>query len=94
MKRVLFVLVGLSLVFSAHAKEILVSESCDRLGCNSVYILTGKDVVPYQKPTREQQFREDLKKEIKWQRVCHADYVNLTDEQVVEKMVKEMIKEP
>lgn len=94
MKRVLFVLVGLSLIFSAHAKEIFISRYCNESGCADAYALTGKDVVPYQKPTREQQFREDLKKEIKWQRVCHADYANLTDEQVVEKMVKEMIKEP
>ena len=94
MKRILFVLVVVSLVFSAHAKEILVSQSCDRFGCNSAYVLTGKDVVPYQKPTREQQFREDLQKEIKWQRVCHPEYATLTDEQVIGKMVKELVKKP
>ena len=94
MKRVLFVLVGLSLVFSAHAKEIFISRYCNESGCADAYALTGKDVVPYQKPTREQQFREDLEKEIKWQRVKHAEYGSLTDEQVAAKMLEEMIKKP
>lgn len=92
MKKNLLILMGLALVFSVNAKEILVSTSCDRLGCNSAYILTGKDVVPYQKPTREQQLREDLKKEIKWQRVKHAEYGTLTDEQVAVKMLEEVVK--
>jgi len=95
MKKCILVLLGLFLTFPCFSKEILISKSCDSKGdCVSVYRLTGKDVVPYQKPTREQQFREDLEKEIKWQRVKHAEYGSLTDEQVAVKMLEEMVKKP
>lgn len=91
MKKCILVLLGLFLTLPCFSKEILISKSCDSKGdCVSVYRLTGKDVVPYQKPTREQQFREKLEKEMKWQKVKHAEYANLTDEQLREEMEKEI----
>lgn len=91
MKKILFLVASLFFIVSAQGKEILVSRNCDRFGCNEAYVLTGKDMVPYVKPTREQLFREDLENEIKQQRFYHPEYATLNDEEVVKKILKEKL---
>ena len=94
MKKLLILLVGISFTMPLAAKKILLKEDCDDLGCNRVYRLTGKDVIPYVEPSEEQKFRQMLEKEIKSYRSTHPGNASLSDKEVAAKMLKEMSKKP